>query len=655
MPHPSPRRATLSPWIARLASSLPPGIYRRFLVPVALALLLFALASTSGAPVARAQPSASQQLADRFAPIAYLRTQSRPCDRAGEGYFPAPVDTVLGNPEVALRRDDGGRAADDPVITMGPTAQDLAGLGSEYYLDFPGNPRRSGCVFESDFKRFAVDRNVQPATYAHIVIDQKAGKLVLQFWSWYYFNDWNNTHESDWEMFQLVFDATSAEEALVRSPSLIGYAQHGGGEVARWGDEKFGIEDGHPVVYPAAGSHGTYFEQQDYIGWGERGTGFGCDTTTSPSTRTPLNVILIPDSPPRDGPLAWVYFGGRWGERQTWEFNGPLGPNTGTKWNDPLGAMENWRSSSLRIPASRAIGPTATGFFCAAVEDGSRLLTSFGNRPLGLVTLALVAVTLLVSLFVTQRRALGSAMSVYRRHLRTFAGIGFWAIPIGIVFNGFFLLVRDNPPMEWALDWLNDTAGARLAAVATIGGLQQGALILVVSPPVIWAVQALRGGRQPRVRESFRSGFRHFRPLVLGFVIAYAAAGLLAAIVVGIPLAIWLGIRWQFYGQAAILGRAATGWDTLRTSAAAVRGHWWQALKRALVFQLVAILPGPLVGVALLLGGKSSVQFANVLSSVVYAVAVPVAVIGLTLAYEEFRERNERQTARVVAPERETA
>ena len=36
------------------------------------------------------------------------------------------------------------------------------------------------------------------------------GKVALQYWFFYPFNDFNNTHEGDWEMIQLVFDAPDA-------------------------------------------------------------------------------------------------------------------------------------------------------------------------------------------------------------------------------------------------------------------------------------------------------------------------------------------------------------------------------------------------------------------------------------------------------------
>lgn len=32
----------------------------------------------------------------------------------------------------------------------------------------------------------------------------------LEYWYYFYFNDWNDTHESDWEMLSIGFDADDA-------------------------------------------------------------------------------------------------------------------------------------------------------------------------------------------------------------------------------------------------------------------------------------------------------------------------------------------------------------------------------------------------------------------------------------------------------------
>lgn len=597
-----------------------------------------ALALAAGPATTLAQAaSPEQQLADKFAPVAYLRAQKERCDRDGEGYLPAPVEVVLGNPQVALKQADGTSSAQDTIIKMGPTAQDLVGLGEDFYLDFPGNPRRPGCTFETDFKRFAAAQQIEPTAYAHIVRYPDEQQLVLQYWVWWYFNDWNNTHESDWEMVQVAFDAASVEEALTQEPVRIGFAQHGGGEAADWDDDKLRREGNHPVFFPGAGSHSTHFGQRLYIGWGENGTGFGCDNTRPPSRRTPLNVVLVPDDPDPSDPFAWLLFGGRWGERQAWEFNGPRGPQQTRNWNDPLGAMENWRSSSLSIPESRALGPTATDIFCTLSGSGSTLVLVFGDSPLVLVSIVVGVVGALVSLFIVRRRELGGAIAMYRRQIRTFAAIGALTIPIGILFNALSLLLMAIPPMDWVLSWFNDTANARLAAVTTIGALQHFSMMLVIMPPLIYAVREFQAGRAPGILQSFREGYRRIRAILFGLVIEYGTASLLLLTWFGIPFAIWLTVRWQFFGQAAILDDAPNGRSAIRMSWSVTRGRWWQALGRTLVFQVLAVLPGPLIGLTLLLLGKTTVQLANAISSVIFAVTVPISVIGVTLAYQRFK------------------
>jgi hypothetical protein len=84
-----------------------------------------------------------------------------------------------------------------------------------------------------------------PVTYAHIVADPTyPGKLALQYWFFYLFNDFNDKHEGDWEMIQLDFDAATPAQALQTKPSLVGFSQHEGAESSHWADSKLQIVDG---------------------------------------------------------------------------------------------------------------------------------------------------------------------------------------------------------------------------------------------------------------------------------------------------------------------------------------------------------------------------------------------------------------------------
>ena len=173
-----------------------------------------------------------------------------------------------------------------------PKADDLAGL-YEYHLDFPGNALNPGCGYEQWDRRLREGH--EPAVYSHVATDPAhPGKLALQYWLFYTYNDWNNLHEGDWEMVQLLFDAADAEEALGEDPISVGYSQHEGAEAADWGDEKLELVDGRrPVVYPAAGSHANFFDPALYVGSsGEQGV--GCDDTRGPHLELEPKVITIP-------------------------------------------------------------------------------------------------------------------------------------------------------------------------------------------------------------------------------------------------------------------------------------------------------------------------------------------------------------------------
>jgi hypothetical protein len=169
-----------------------------------------------------------------------LQEQKEPCGR-GEPYRPSSVGVVLGKPDVVLR----GPGAGHPVVKTAPTSADLFGKGDGYYLDLPGNPLSPGCTFEKALDRWG---DGQPSiAYTHLAREAgRPGKLALQYWLYYGFNDFNDKHESDWEMIQIVFPAGDARRALSTSPLETAYSQHAGGERADWNDDK--LESKEPIL-----------------------------------------------------------------------------------------------------------------------------------------------------------------------------------------------------------------------------------------------------------------------------------------------------------------------------------------------------------------------------------------------------------------------
>ena len=109
------------------------------------------------------------------------------------------------------------------------------------------------CSYAKDFQALRNDGQAPAATYAHIATEPGFTGLVVQYWFFYYFNQFNDVHEGDWEGMQISFDADTPAAALAQGPSQIALFQHAGGERADWDDAKVQKDGTHPVVYPAAG------------------------------------------------------------------------------------------------------------------------------------------------------------------------------------------------------------------------------------------------------------------------------------------------------------------------------------------------------------------------------------------------------------------
>jgi hypothetical protein len=248
--------------------------------------------------------SAAQRLANEYAPITMVRLEDDPpCDTTEEQYQPTSVDTVLGNPTVTLDRAVPGRHATQ-VVRRAPTARDIAGLGSDYYLNLKGSPLGDTCVYARSFAALKRAGEAPVVTYAHIARERGYSGFALQFFFFWYFNQFNDLHESDWEGMQLTFDAASPRAALGEEPDRMILFQHAGGERADWDDEKVQTDGRHPVVHPAAGSHATFYSSAVYVENGEHGSGLGCDKLRATGAR----AAPAPDPAARpghaDGPVC---------------------------------------------------------------------------------------------------------------------------------------------------------------------------------------------------------------------------------------------------------------------------------------------------------------------------------------------------------------
>jgi hypothetical protein len=629
---------------------------RILLVALLLAGSLTALSSAAGAEdLARENPDAAQELAERYAPVIVLKAQDGACDPDGEPYAPTSVDIVLDNPEVLLRQ----LGNENPVLLRSPGASDLFGLGEGFFLDFPGSALDPGCIYETDFNRYG--EGLPVTVYAHIVQeDDHPDQLALQYWIYWYYNDWNNKHESDWEGIQLLFEASSIEEALTSEPVSVGYAQHEGGERAGWDSSKLEREGSHPVVYPSAGSHASYYSSALYMGR-SASEGFGCDNTDGPSDRFDSAVTVLPDAAEdADDPLAWLAYEGRWGERQSGPFNGPTGPLAKGRWLEPISWHAELRASSVVIPSGDSFGEQVIGVFCSTVEFGSSQLILATTSPVRLLVSALLVgmfVRWLVgrtdwgavagSPLVRRRRAgqiIRAAYRKYRRSWRALVPFGAVYVPAMFVAGllGAFLALL--PLLGDILDLAGDNSGTNVVAAVTAGGLPQLVAAVAVNAMVAAYLGAPEAERS--AREAVRLAWESRRQLLAITLRGFFIVAALVVTVVGIPWGIRQLVRYQFAAQALIL-EGADGRAALARSSTLVRGRWWHTAVMVAAFNALPFVTALVVGLLLLLGLSGlPIWLFSALMTLIYGVLVPLAATAQTMLYgDAVAEYNERDEA----------
>ena len=264
---------------------------------------------------------ADLELAQRYVPVLYFHPD--------EVYHPQPVDVVLGISRLRQSR----RMWFDTTILNNSTMQDLFAIPCDEtcFLD-----QWLGDTGSSEYGNFSAHQAIyesilsphiggpEQVTYAHIVRNENPEYITIQYWLFYFYQDWFNKHEGDWEMVQVTLTAGGQPEWVV-------YSQHHGGARRSWETTPI-EEDTHPVAYVARNSHANYFVGNEVYPYrqdiGNRQ--LVLVDRTGISGRLIPEVILIPTRSELAADLSswsgaeWLMFRGRWGETAVYDdFNGP--------------------------------------------------------------------------------------------------------------------------------------------------------------------------------------------------------------------------------------------------------------------------------------------------------------------------------------------
>ena len=164
-----------------------------------------------------------------------------------------------------------------------------------------------------------------------------------------------------------------------------------------------------------------------------------------------------------------------------------------------------------------------------------------------------------------------------------------------------------------------------------VNALMQGALIHAVSE------QTVR--QTSNFGQSYSAAWQKIGNLIGACLLVGLAVGLMAITIIGIPVAIYLGVRWFFVIHAVqIEGSGIT--ESLSRSSKLVEGNWWRVFGIMLVVGLIVWV----ISFAL--------SFIPVIGSIIGAViATPIMAAAQTLLYYDLRHRKGGYTAETLARE----
>lgn len=166
--------------------------------------------------------------------------------------------------------------------------------------------------------------------YGRIAVDT-AGKTWLQYWFFYYYNDFSvlgaGNHEGDWEGIQIGLDAA-------RKPDVVDFNEHDSVSGCPLGDYT-ALANGAPAVYVAQGSHASYPKAGE---WNTEVSGHDDHAHGDGRTARPPVYMVTGNEP-------WLKWPGRWGGSDEYVDPpiakpiglSPRGPTTKDMWTDPVG------------------------------------------------------------------------------------------------------------------------------------------------------------------------------------------------------------------------------------------------------------------------------------------------------------------------------
>jgi len=161
--------------------------------------------------------------------------------------------------------------------------------------------------------------------------------------------------------------------------------------------------------------------------------------------------------------------------------------------------------------------------------------------------------------------------------------------------------------------------------------LMEGALIHAVSE------QNLR--QTVSIGRAYRFAWRRLGAMIGAMILAGLAILGMSITIVGIPFAIYFGIRWIFIWQAALLEGAGPR-AALSRSSDVVRGDWWRVVGIIFVVGIIVGAISAILGIIPIVG--------SIIGSIL---STPIFIAAATLLYYDLRVRKEGYNLEALAEE----
>jgi len=205
---------------------------------------------------------------------------------------------------------------------------------SSSYLDF--SPLWQGWdSLETGYKSLWNQSKPSPTVYYYTWNNlDKVYPYAVQYWFFYFYNDWMGDHAGDWETITIFFDR-------YKQPVELCYSTHY--EARR---HLYSLVDqeknGHPHLYISNGGHGSYAKAGDTVYSGAADNHYGNKQVIGPADsdhsyldfKEHYNLILINANKPEH----WINFVGKWGDND----KAPQGPKYRTDATDDPVPWVSW-------------------------------------------------------------------------------------------------------------------------------------------------------------------------------------------------------------------------------------------------------------------------------------------------------------------------